>query len=83
MNITGILVHARPGEAEAARDQLQKLPGVEVHAVTPEGRLIVTVERPDERGMALAFDRFSRIPEIVSTVLVYNHFDGPDSDSTS
>lgn len=83
MNITGILVYARPGAAEAVRDRLGQMPGVEVHAVTPEGRLIVTVEQPDERQMALAFDRFSHIPEIVSTVLVYNHFDGPDSDSRS
>ncbi|HXK29251.1 MAG TPA: chaperone NapD, partial [Candidatus Binatia bacterium] len=45
MNISSLLIHAQPQRAEHVRAQLEQLPGVEVHAVTEEGRLIVTVEK--------------------------------------
>lgn len=83
MNITGILVHARPDQAEAVRVRLEAMPGVEVHAVTPEGRLVVTIEKADDREMAETFEGFAQIPQIISTALVYHHFDecGPESQS--
>lgn len=81
MNITGILVHSRPDQAEAVRGRLETMPGVEVHAVTPEGRLVVTIEKADDREMAEILEGFAQIPQIISTVLVYHHFDecGPES----
>lgn len=83
MNITGILVHARPDQAEAVRVRLEAMPGVEVHAVTPEGRLVVTIEKADDREMAETFEGFAQIPQIISTALVYHHFDegGPEFQS--
>ena len=83
VNITGMLVHARPDQAGAVRSQLEAMPGVEVHAMTPEGRLVVTIEKADDREMAETFERFAQIPQIVSTMLVYHHYDecGPESQS--
>lgn len=83
MNITGILVHTRPDQTEAVRVRLEAMPGVEVHAVTPEGRLVVTVEKADDQEMAEALEGFALIPQIISTSLVYHHFDegGPESQS--
>ena len=44
MNISGVLVHTHPEQAESVREQLVEIPGVEVHAISPEGRIVVTVE---------------------------------------
>lgn len=78
-----MLVHARPDQAGVVRGQLEAIPGVEVHAVTSEGRLVVTVEKDDDRRMAETFESFSQIPQILSTVLVYHHFgeSGPEFQS--
>jgi periplasmic nitrate reductase NapD len=73
VNITGILVSAHPGQTDALRDQLSALPGVEVHAVTPEGRMVVTVERPTDGEMTGAFDAIHRLPGVLSAALVYHH----------
>lgn len=83
VNIAGMLVHARPDQAGTVRGRLEAIPGVEVHAMTPEGRLVVTIEKADDREMAETFERFAQIPQIVSTVLVYHHYDecGPEPPS--
>lgn len=73
MNITGILVSAHPGQTDALRAQLAAMPGVEVHAVTPEGRMVVTVEQTTDGEMTGAFDAINRLPGVLSAALVYHH----------
>ncbi|HET9699882.1 MAG TPA: chaperone NapD [Burkholderiales bacterium] len=73
INISGVLVHARPESAEAVRARLMQLPGVEVHAVSPDGRLVVTVENADDREMADTFERVQALPDVLSASLIYHH----------
>ena len=73
MNITGLLVSAHPGHTDALREQLTAMSGVEVHAVTPEGHMVVTVERPTDGEMTGAFDAINRLPGVLSAALVYHH----------
>jgi nitrate reductase NapD len=73
VNITGILVSAQPGQTERLREQLAAMTGVEVHAVTPEGRMVVTVERPTDAEMTGAFDAINQLPGLLSAALVYHH----------
>jgi len=47
--------------------------GVEVHAVTSEGHLVVTIERPTDGEMTGAFDAINRLPGVLSAALVYHH----------
>jgi nitrate reductase NapD len=42
--IASAIVSALPGRREALRERMLALPGVELHAETPDGRFIVTVE---------------------------------------
>ena len=44
VELASVIVHALPGRREGLRERLVELPGVEVHAETPDGRFIVTVE---------------------------------------
>jgi len=81
MNITGIVVNASPGCAGAVRDALTGIGGVEVHAVTPEGRMVVTVERLDDRAAKEAFDAIGRVEGILSTALIYHHDEPLDEES--
>ncbi|MFO1376610.1 MAG: chaperone NapD [Steroidobacteraceae bacterium] len=81
MNITGIVVNASPGCADAVRHALTGIVGVEVHAVTPEGRMVVTVERPDDREVKEAFDAIGRVDGVLSTALIYHHDEPLDEES--
>ena len=44
MNISSVLVNARPERIDEVRGGLLALDGVEIHAATEEGRMIVTIE---------------------------------------
>jgi nitrate reductase NapD len=82
MIISGILIQARPQNATALRAQLAALPGVEVHAVSADGRLVVTVEGDDERDMTAAFARVQTLDGVHATTLIYNHIETLDDEQS-
>ncbi len=43
-HVTSLVVHAAPGTLEAVTTAIQALEGAEVHASSPEGKLVVTLE---------------------------------------
>ncbi len=78
MNISGVLVHAYPADAEAVRDNLLKLPGVEVHGISEKGSLVVTVEEDDSRLMADTVMKFQDLPGVLSAAMIYHHCEEDD-----
>ena len=80
MNISSLLIHVQPQRAEHVCAQLEQLPGVEVHAVTAEGRLIVTVEKGDDLEMERAVEQLGAIPGVDATTLVYHHSETLDGE---
>ena len=42
--VVSVIVRALPGRLDRLRSRLEQMPGVEIHAEAPDGRLIVTVE---------------------------------------
>jgi nitrate reductase NapD len=77
INISGLLVHARPDRAAALREQLLDIPGLEIHAITPEGRFVVTLENVSDREMTDAFARVQTMPDVLSASLIYHHSEDP------
>ena len=72
MNISSAIVHARPGHAEGVRCALASIAGVEIHAVSDEGKLIVTIESPDDRETADTFEAISQMDHVMSTSMVFH-----------
>ena len=80
MNVIGVLVHAvveREAEVSAA---LAAMDGVEVHAATGDGRLVVTAEDVGGRFASDALMAMNHVPGVISTALVY-HAHEPDEDA--
>lgn len=76
IDICGVLVHAKPGSAEQVKGRLQELQGVEVHAVTDDHRLIVTVDQSDraaDKTMTKTISSFHDVEGVLSAALVYQH----------
>lgn len=82
MNISGIVVHAHPDTIDQVRAQLEQIPGVEVHAASPEGKMVVTIEKPNDREITDLFEEIGRIQGVLSTAMVYHHFE-PDSEAAA
>lgn len=81
MNISSLIVHARPGSADALRTRLEALDGVEVHAVSGNGKLIVTIESNDDRGTADTYESIGRTDGVLSVSMVFQQTENdPDKE---
>jgi len=76
MNVSGVLVHALPELVEVVALRLTACAGVEVHASTQDGRLVVTVE-DEESLMFDTINSFHDIDGVLSISLIYHEFDNP------
>ncbi|HEY9200264.1 MAG TPA: chaperone NapD [Gammaproteobacteria bacterium] len=75
MNISGVLIHARPENCEKVKQQLEQVAGVEVYASTDEGKLVVTVEASGDRSAADTVYQLQDMPGVISASMVYHHFE--------
>jgi len=75
MSITGLVVHAHPNKTDSVRLALLSFKGVEVHAATPDGKLIVTLDNPSDAEAADTLYGLKDVDGVLSTALVYTHFE--------
>lgn len=75
MSISSFVIHARPENVESVQNALGLMAGVEVHAATDEGRLVVTVDQPDDGKAVETFSSFSELDGVLNTSLIYNYFE--------
>ncbi|MBI5462286.1 MAG: chaperone NapD [Gammaproteobacteria bacterium] len=74
MNISGVIVHARPEQLAAVQQRLAEIAGVEVHAATEDGKLIVTVEEESDRILADTVLGLRDVPGVLSASMVYHQY---------
>ncbi len=72
-NICGVVVRARPGEADAVAGRLAALPGLELHGDAPDGRMIVTIEDTEQSAASDTLTRLFSVEGVLGASLVYHH----------
>lgn len=72
MNISSVIVIPRPDQVEAVRERLDLVEGVEIHAVSPEGKMIVTIEAADDRMTTGTYECISQLDGVLSASMVYH-----------
>ena len=75
MNISSIIVHAQPTQLQSVRGGLEQIPGVEIHAVTDDGKLVVTIETETDGETAGTFDRINTMDGVMSAAMVFHQFE--------
>ena len=75
MNISSIIVHAQPTQLQSVRGNLEQIPGVEIHAVTDDGKLVVTIETETDGETAGTFDRINTMDGVMSAAMVFHQFE--------
>ena len=73
VQIASAIVHALPGRIGRLRTQLAGLPGVEIHAETPDGRFIVTVEDSAGSSAGDTLLALHRIEDVLAAALVSHY----------
>lgn len=81
MNISSVVVHARDGQLTNVQNLLKDMAGVEVHAASPEGKLIVTIETESDRETIAAYESLERTEGVLSAAMVYHQVESePDQE---
>lgn len=75
MNISGLVVRAKPAKCAAVRVRLGAIEGVEVHGDDGKGRLVVTVEDAAGRAAADTFAEINALEGVIVASLVYHYSD--------
>jgi nitrate reductase NapD len=83
LDVSGIVVHADPAAAAEVRDALGRIEGVTVHAVSPQGKIVATVETASEAASAERFERIGALAGVLATAMVYHQIESdPDQEVT-
>ncbi len=75
MNISGVLVHAYPQKTAIVARKLESMEGFEVHANTAEGKIVVTIENPDDNSISDAMLELQDMPGVLNASMVYHQFE--------
>lgn len=73
MNISGVLVNAKPDKIGIVKEQFAEITGVEIHAVTEDGRLVITIECDDDKTMADIVIKLNNCEGVLSAVMTYQY----------
>ena len=79
LHIASLVVHAPPSRLAGVRAAVLALAGAEVHAEAPQGKLVVTLERPTAEAMTEAVVAVQRLPGVLSATLVWQGADTLDA----
>jgi len=74
-NVCGVLVHAHNNQIDQVKKLLEQQDGVEVHAVTDNGRLVVTVEHDRRKTVGDRIMGFYELPGVLSAAMIYQYSD--------
>lgn len=75
MNISSAIVHISPVHLDEASAVLSGMPGVEIHALSPEGKVVVTLEDEDTNSAADSYVALHGIAGVLSVAMVYQYSD--------
>lgn len=73
VHIAGIVVFSLPEHLAATKLNIGSLPAAEIHAVSSDGKLIVTLEAESTRHILDIMDAIRALPGVVDVALVYQH----------
>lgn len=77
-NVCGLLAHVADDKRDDVRVQLNAFEGVEVHAETDDGRMVITIEDTEEMLCTDRITIIDRLPGVMNSSLVYHQFESQD-----
>jgi periplasmic nitrate reductase NapD len=72
LHVASLVVHTRPSSLESVRSWLLEQEGVEVHAESAQGKLVVVMETIDQQAILDLIDQAVTQPGCINAALVYH-----------
>jgi nitrate reductase NapD len=76
VHIAGVLIKAFPHNIQVVTQRLTAFPGTEVHEVSPEGNMVITVEATaEEKNVVDIITQLSVLEGVLDASLIFHHND--------
>lgn len=73
-HLSSLVVHAKPDHLDTVAARLVT-EGCEVHARSPQGKLVITLEAADQGSLNDSLTRIQLLPGVLAATLVFHHVD--------
>ncbi len=81
MNISSAIIYVTPEVLDEACEALMRMAGVEIHARSPEGKVVVTLEDDDTNSAADKYAALHGVAGVASVAMVYQYSDDEPVDT--
>lgn len=75
MNISSVVIRTWPESLVAVRERIAGMPGVEIHAAEPDGRIVATIEDCGDQRAADTYLQLNELPGVLSAAMIYQYSD--------
>ena len=75
IHISSMVVHAMPDYLLAVKRNIEELPGAEIHAESPNGKLVVVLESQTQTYITDVIEKIACLDHVLSTALVYHQIE--------
>ena len=72
-HVSSLVVLTQPSLRHQLADEIATLEGAEIHAVSDEGKLVVTLEAPHAREILDCVSQIELLDGVINASLVYQH----------
>jgi len=79
MDIVGVLVRSKPPQLDAVKTALRTIAGLHIHAETPEGQLVITVDESNGY-LGDTITQINNIEGVLSAAMVYQYSEQEEDD---
>lgn len=78
-HIASLVVRCRPPQTPDTATLIATWPGAEIHASSPEGKLVVILEMASEADILATMSRIGELPGVLNTSLVFHHAEATEA----
>lgn len=80
-HVASFVAQVIAAEMDQVKQAIEQVDGSEIHAVSPEGKIVFTLEGNHQAGIGRNIDKLKYHPGLLSLAPVYHQFITEDSDS--
>jgi nitrate reductase NapD len=73
ISICGLMVHVLPEKIPEVKPRILAIAGSEIHAISEQGNLVVTIESDNYKKTADRMTELQRLKGILSAAMIYQH----------
>lgn len=73
ISICGVMAQALPEKMDEVKSRLLEIPGLEVHAISEEGKMVITVESSSYKETGRHISTLQKVKGVLSASMIYQH----------